>query len=109
VTRRGRSLKLPLMGSNIPLGIRRDLRFLAEQDLDFESGDAMLLYTDGVWEATDREGRRFGSDRITAVVESCHGKATLPVIETIFDAVARHRAAPEAEDDYTLIFAQTAD
>lgn len=106
VTRRGKSLRLPLMGSNIPLGIRRDIRFLAEQDLKFQPGDAMLLYTDGVWEATDRDGRRFGSDRITAVVESCDGQPTMPVIEMLLDSVARHRVAPEAEDDYTLIFAR---
>jgi sigma-B regulation protein RsbU (phosphoserine phosphatase) len=106
VSRRGKSLKLPLMGSNIPLGIRRDLKFLAEEELELASGDSMLLYTDGVWEATDRENRRFGADRLHAVLAGCAERGGQETIDAMLDAVARHRWAPEAEDDYTLVIAQ---
>ena len=106
VVRRGRSLRLPLMGSNIPLGIRRDLNFLAEESIEFEPGDSMLLYTDGVWEATDREGRRFGNERLTSVVEAGRHRGAQETIDALFEAVAEHRSATEAEDDYTLIVAQ---
>ncbi len=106
VSRRGKPLKLPLMGSNIPLGIRRDLRFLAEETLELASGDSLLLYTDGVWEATDREGRRFGADRLHAVLAACAERGGQETIDAMLDAVAHHRWAPEAEDDYTLVIAQ---
>ncbi len=106
VTRRGRSRRLPLKGSNLPLGIRRDLTFLAEEDIHFEPADTMLLYTDGVWEATDRDGRRFDSECITRVVEACRGCGPQETIEALLDGVTRHRWSPEAEDDYTLIVTQ---
>lgn len=106
VSRRGKVLRLPLMGSNIPLGIRRDLSFLAEEDLALEPGDTLLLYTDGVWEATDRDGRRFGTERLHSGLEACSEHEPATTIERLLDGVARHRSAPEAEDDYTLIVSQ---
>jgi sigma-B regulation protein RsbU (phosphoserine phosphatase) len=74
VTRHGKVIRMPLMGSNIPLGIRRDLRFLAEDDLQLSPRQHVVHRR--VWEATDREGRRFG----TSVwrFEACDGREPTP-------------------------------
>ncbi len=54
----GSRRRLPPVGSNIPLGVRRgidDLRGAAA------ARDRRSVFTDGVWEETDAAGRRFGT------------------------------------------------
>ena len=56
--------------------------------------------------ATDRDNRRFGADRLHSVLAQCPERGGEQTVEAILDSVARHRWAPEAEDDYTLIVTQ---
>ncbi len=43
---------------------------LEEINLSLADGDLLLMYTDGVTEATDREGRQFGLDRLVTFMET---------------------------------------
>jgi len=66
------------------------------------SGDVVLLYTDGVNEALDNEGRLFGSERLKQTL------ATAPVEvgkvgASILDAVRCHVAGRTQSDDITLL------
>jgi sigma-B regulation protein RsbU (phosphoserine phosphatase) len=106
VVRGGKLLRLPLMGSNIPLGIRRDLKFIIEQPIELKPGDVMFLFTDGIWEATDGDGRRFGTDVMPGVLEACNGCSAQTIVDTMLASVAAHREAAEPEDDYTMIVAR---
>jgi phosphoserine phosphatase RsbU/P len=102
----GKLLRLPLMGSNIPLGIRRDIRFIVEQPIDLRRGDVLFLFTDGVWEATDSAGRRFGTEVMPGVLERCHVLTPQQIAEAVLAQVMEHREAPDPEDDYTMIVAR---
>jgi len=99
----GKLLRLPLMGSNIPLGIRRDLRFIVEQPIELRPGDAMFMFTDGIWEASDAEGRRFGTEVMPGILEACNGCSAQTIVDTMLASVAAHRESREPEDDYTMI------
>ncbi|HZI63686.1 MAG TPA: GAF domain-containing SpoIIE family protein phosphatase [Thermoanaerobaculia bacterium] len=103
LVRGGTALKAPLMGSNIPLGIRRDLAFAREGAVELDPGDVMVLFTDGLWEAADRAGRRFGTDVLPATLERLHTRRAPDILQGILAAVARHRAEPEPEDDCTVV------
>jgi sigma-B regulation protein RsbU (phosphoserine phosphatase) len=106
VVREGRIRRQPLIGSNIPLGIRRDLRFALEQPIELEPGDAMVLFTDGLWEAPDAGGRRFGTEVMPTLLEQLHELQPQPLVDRLLAAVAAHRASAEPEDDYTMIVAR---
>jgi phosphoserine phosphatase RsbU/P len=106
VVRGGRLLRLPLMGSNIPLGIRRDLKFVVEQPIDLKRGDTMFLFTDGIWEATDAAGRRFGTEVMPSLLEACHSATPQETIEAMLKGVTEHRETAEPEDDYTMVVAR---
>jgi sigma-B regulation protein RsbU (phosphoserine phosphatase) len=106
VVRNGTLLRLPLMGSNIPLGIRRDIRFVVEQPIDLKRGDLLFLFTDGIWEACDAAGRRFGTEVMPAVLEAEHRRPLPAIIETMLARVRDHRESPEREDDYTMVIAR---
>jgi sigma-B regulation protein RsbU (phosphoserine phosphatase) len=106
VVRGGRLLRLPLMGSNLPLGIRRDLKFVLEQPIDLKRGDMMVLFTDGIWEATDAGGRRFGTDVMPGLLETSRAAGPRETIDALLAGAAAHREAPEPEDDYTMVVAR---
>ena len=67
--RRGRVVKTLTGGRRMPLGIDDGAVEVGEEMLEPE--DRVLLYTDGVTEATDRGGERFGVQRLTDLTERC--------------------------------------
>jgi len=103
LVRAGRVERLPFAGSNIPLGIRHGLRFALEDPLHLESGDLLLLYTDGIWEATDADGRRFGTAGLEQVLQASHDRPEAEILDALLASAAAHRDAAEAEDDCTLL------
>ncbi len=61
-----------------PLGLRRDL-VIRRGRAKMEPGDLLVLYTDGVAECVDGEGRAFGFDRLrgTVSVAAAPGRCTM--------------------------------
>lgn len=95
--------RLPPVGSNIPLGVRRGLRFGLEEPLQLRRGDLLLLFTDGVWEEVDGSGRRFGTSGLEAALTRNWKRTESEIVEAILVSVAAHRTNPEPEDDCTLV------
>lgn len=100
--------RLPAAGSNIPLGVRHGLKFGLEDPLDLEPGDLLVLFTDGLWEATDARGRRFGTAGLERTLLAARKKSEAEIVEAVFQAVARHRTTLEPEDDCTLVVLRAA-
>src|SRR5208337_2944692 len=87
--------------SGPPLGIMEDQVYGA-MITSINSGDVVLLYTDGVNEALDNEGRLFGIELLKQTL------ATAPtevgkVGESILNAVRHHVAGRTQSDDITLL------
>jgi sigma-B regulation protein RsbU (phosphoserine phosphatase) len=106
ILRDGSPLPLPIAGANIPLGIRGGLQFEAEEPIVLHEGDLTLLFTDGIWEATDRQGRRFGSEGIIATLRDSIDRTGDEIIEEILARAAHHRGNLLFEDDCTLMTIQ---
>jgi sigma-B regulation protein RsbU (phosphoserine phosphatase) len=87
--------------AGIPLGVLREHRW-QNTLIDFFAGDMLVLYTDGVIEARDRDGVPFGSERlIRAVAEAPpETEATLGAIR---DALIEHQGGAIGDDDQTII------
>jgi serine phosphatase RsbU (regulator of sigma subunit) len=65
-------------------------------------GDVVVLHTDGINEAMDREGRQFGFERLREALVSAPGGAPA-VGEAILAAVRSHVAGHPHSDDMTLV------
>jgi sigma-B regulation protein RsbU (phosphoserine phosphatase) len=65
-------------------------------------GDVVVLYTDGVSEAMDVDGRLFGTQRLLETLAAAPPGAG-PVGEAILGAVRRHAAGRDQFDDITLL------
>jgi sigma-B regulation protein RsbU (phosphoserine phosphatase) len=100
--RQGRAVRTLSGGRRRPLGIDDTAREVGEEAL--QPGDRLLLYTDGVTEAYDRQGNRFGVGRLVDLAERC-AAAELPAPETLrrlSHSVLEHQDGPPA-DDATLL------
>jgi serine phosphatase RsbU (regulator of sigma subunit) len=68
-----------------------------------EPGDALVLYTDGLTEAEDTEGRLLGEDAVRAALGSAPGLEPAAIRARLLDCVVRHRAGAAASDDLTVL------
>jgi sigma-B regulation protein RsbU (phosphoserine phosphatase) len=64
-------------------------------------GDRLLMWTDGVSEALDVDGRPFGRSRVERVIADTIG-GSAGLVEALTDAVRRH-AGGTPQDDVTVV------
>jgi serine phosphatase RsbU (regulator of sigma subunit) len=72
----------------------------------FEGGDRIILYTDGIVEATDSSGEELGLDRFKGMLEEKHALPADAFADTLLDGVARWSEKvlePSQSDDITLL------
>src|SRR5262245_32412313 len=77
----------------------------ASVETDLSSGDTLLLYTDGVTEATDQHGREFGEEALIEVVRAGRHLSVEQLMDGILEKVSAFRSH-EQEDDITLVVAK---
>jgi sigma-B regulation protein RsbU (phosphoserine phosphatase) len=103
--RGGKAVRSLAGGRRMPLGIEDSAIEVGEETL--EPGDRLLLYTDGVVDAYDHGGERFGVERLIDLTERC-AAARLPGPETLrrlSHAVMDHQNGPPT-DDATLLLVE---
>ena len=69
------------------------------------SGDLLALYTDGITEANDEEGREFGEDLLVEKLRLHRDRPCEELITALTDDVRRFSPHEQA-DDITLIVAK---
>ncbi len=85
----------------IPLGIFTHVHYrIAQRTL--EPGQTLALYTDGITEARDADGRMFELDGILTALRDCSGEPHC-VIANVRDHLRRFEAGHRPHDDQTLL------
>lgn len=74
-----------------------------EVSFPLRKGDVFVFCTDGVFEAMDREGREFGTERLTAEIAAARGLDARQIVERIAGAVERFRDGMPPNDDMTIV------
>ncbi|HEV2006108.1 MAG TPA: PP2C family protein-serine/threonine phosphatase [Candidatus Limnocylindrales bacterium] len=75
----------------------------ADREVVFESGDLVMLYTDGITDAVDPDGTRFGADRLAKAVARAWGRTAPEAVAEVLGAVDRFVGSAEPADDLTLV------
>jgi serine phosphatase RsbU (regulator of sigma subunit) len=70
------------------------------------AGDLLVLYSDGVVEATNASGEQFDDDRLLAVIHENSGKSPARIREEILKRVQSFLGKERAQDDLTLVVAR---
>ncbi len=68
----------------------------------FEKGNIVVMYTDGVTEATNTVGVEFGTERLTEIVKSNQNASCKELVEMIFEDIKQFTEGYPATDDRTL-------
>jgi sigma-B regulation protein RsbU (phosphoserine phosphatase) len=90
----------------IPLGILPDQRYGVSR-VRLRPCDQLILYTDGITEASGPNGERFGADRLDRLLRHCHKDASA-LLRIVLRAVDRFTSGHPREDDRTLLVAKIA-
>jgi sigma-B regulation protein RsbU (phosphoserine phosphatase) len=90
-----------LAEGGFPLGMFSSAEFQTGEVM-LQPGDLLVLYSDGITEATSRSGEEFGERRLQTLIEISNGKSLGEVQSRILQAV-RDWAGDELEDDMTLL------
>jgi sigma-B regulation protein RsbU (phosphoserine phosphatase) len=88
----------------LPLGVFPGIKY-EQATIDLAPGDQLVLYTDGITDATDVEGRAFGLERLDRSLYTCRQDAD-ELIASVLRAVDRFTAGHPAEDDRTMLVAK---
>jgi serine phosphatase RsbU (regulator of sigma subunit)/putative methionine-R-sulfoxide reductase with GAF domain len=89
----------------IALGVLPDAAF-EETSAHLEPGDVLVLYTDGVTDASDPAFQRFGRDRLKQVANAHRHLAADELVEVIAEAIAAFVGDAAQFDDITLVVAK---
>jgi sigma-B regulation protein RsbU (phosphoserine phosphatase) len=88
----------------LPLGVMANEKY-QECRLSLIPGDQLVIYTDGITEARNPEGKLFGVERLDAALEQCTYQADY-LLKEVLSAVEHFAAGQPADDDRTMIIAR---
>ncbi len=69
----------------------------------WKQDDLLLLFTDGVSDARDANGRRLGEDRVLESARIARAEAPDAIVDRLFELVDRHVAGAPLRDDLTIV------
>jgi sigma-B regulation protein RsbU (phosphoserine phosphatase) len=96
-------VKARLESTSLPLGILTDVAFPMGESIQLESGDMVLLLTDGIPEAASPAGEMFGIDRTLDLVRENRRLPSQEIIRRLYDEVRRFSGSEKLIDDMTSI------
>ncbi|GIW50730.1 MAG: hypothetical protein KatS3mg081_0085 [Gemmatimonadales bacterium] len=83
-----------------PVGLAPD-EAMRGMKTEFRGGDLLLLFSDGIADAADNQGRRLGEDRVVELVNSMRHRPAAAILEAVLREIDRDSAVPS--DDRTLL------
>lgn len=91
-----------------PVGLEADIaNFVGQTQIQLNSGDVVVLYTDGITEAEDADRNLYGVERLCNVVSQNRQKSPAEMREIIIEDVRQHIGQQKLYDDITfLVFKQ---
>jgi sigma-B regulation protein RsbU (phosphoserine phosphatase) len=93
----------PLPGDRSPpLGATRAHKYVGQQ-VQLQTGDVVVLYTDGVIDCLSVDGQRFGERRLRDVCTEVRGRSAEVVCDTLRREVLAHRQDRRPADDLTFL------
>jgi sigma-B regulation protein RsbU (phosphoserine phosphatase) len=99
---RGTDVTAPFQSDCFPVGLFPEAEFTS-QSAQLEPGDTLVMFTDGINEATDVHEEEFGMDRLSEVVRSNAGESAEVLQNAILAAVTRFCRGAQQGDDMTLL------
>jgi serine phosphatase RsbU (regulator of sigma subunit) len=91
-----------LEGQGLPLGVEESWQY-QDYTRTVRSGQILVLTTDGVLEAHNKESEMFGRDRLKKIIRQYANLGAEGIRLAVIDAVSAFRGEAHQEDDITLV------
>jgi sigma-B regulation protein RsbU (phosphoserine phosphatase) len=95
----------PLGSENLPIGMFGNAEY-TESVLDVACGDTLVMYTDGVTEASNCSDEMFGEDRLKDFLAPCRAHTVDQLRDSLLQAVKVFTAGEAQNDDITVVVAR---
>lgn len=96
-----------MLFDGLGLGILRNKQYenhVQEKTFSFETGDILVLITDGIVEAKNQKGNQFGFERIRSLVEIHHDKSPAEIQTQLIDSLHVFVGGDRMiDDDYSMM------
>ena len=87
-----------------PIALEADIAdFLASTEIQLNSGDVVVLYTDGITEAFDMNQDQYGIEPLIEVVALNREQSAAEIKQAVIDDVRRYMGEQKVFDDITLV------
>jgi phosphoserine phosphatase RsbU/P len=96
-------IKTRLVRTGVPLGVKPEADYPAAREVSLDSGDLILLLTDGIDEAVSPKEELFGIERVLAVVRERRTSHAIEVVEALYQAVRQFSERAPQLDDATVV------
>ena len=90
------------MSKDIVAGVIDDFQF-TEETLRLQPGDTLLMFTDGVTEATDTAENEYGDDRLRMLLSQSSSLSCQEIVDHVKADVKAFAGEAEQSDDITLL------
>jgi sigma-B regulation protein RsbU (phosphoserine phosphatase) len=102
VIRRASGAIEKLHAGGLPFGIRAHTDYEC-RDVIINEGDLLVVYTDGLVEAVDPQGREFEETRLLGLLSNCPRRTAAEVLNYIMSDLEAYVAGSRQNDDITLL------
>jgi phosphoserine phosphatase RsbU/P len=95
-----------LESEGMALGMSKESIFdavIEEKTFPFGSGEILVLYTDGITEAANRQGAQYSSERLADSIQDLREKSAQELNERLFDRVLLFADGTPQGDDVTML------
>lgn len=96
-------VKRELESTGPPLGLFSDSEFSLLETIDLSPGEMILLVTDGIPEATARDGNQFGSQRVLDYVRMHGREPAAQIANGVYHAARNYVEHDPQDDDITAL------
>jgi PAS domain S-box-containing protein len=96
-------VKHALPSISVPLGVTRTCDFHSSTALTLETGDLILLFTDGLVEARSPDDTLFGIERVFGVVRASRRDPASRIVANLYHAVRAFTQKTPQHDDITSV------
>ena len=74
-----------------------------EFDIQMQSGDIMILYTDGLTETVNIHREDFGKSSVQSILQRNHSKSAQEILNILIKKLNEHSTGAPRSDDITAI------
>ena len=98
-----------LQGPGIAIGLDETWQYEENYRTNITTGQIILLGTDGIWEARNRDGKMFGKTAVYDVIRETSEKSAGHIINAIIDRLDGFQGEKNPEDDVTIVIVKIVD